>query len=163
MTGKNREKKYQPLQYTPGQYDLRPWGFWVVTDASPPAEDGFCEKLICVAPGRILSLQSHLLRRETWTVLSGTLRVIVGDRALALEAGQSIDIPKGAAHCMANTGTTPCIVRERQAGLCLESDIIRHLDAYGRAGGEKISRVTPAINLYLDLLDEIEGRQKRHA
>ena len=155
----NREEK----QYSIGHYDLRPWGCWVVTGISTPAETGFCEKIICVAPGKILSLQSHSLRHESWTVLAGSLRVIIDDKSLVLTPGQQVDVPKGAVHCMANTGSELCIVKERQTGICLESDIVRYMDAYGRASGERKRQAIPGISLYLDLLEQIEGEQKLYA
>jgi mannose-6-phosphate isomerase-like protein (cupin superfamily) len=120
-------------EYKTGDRDERPWGSYIVTGSGKtPDNEEYCEKEITVAPGKILSLQSHNHRRETWQVLKGKLTVILNDRYFELSRGETIHIPQGALHCMANTGSAPCIVFERQEGLCREDDIIRYVDAYGR-------------------------------
>jgi mannose-1-phosphate guanylyltransferase / mannose-6-phosphate isomerase len=120
--------------YEPGDRACRPWGEYEVVDAglTKTGED-YCEKIITVNPGQASSLQSHYCRREHWTVLEGTLTVILEGRRFRLERGESIDIPLHSLHCLANLELVSCKVYERQEGLCLEEDIIRYADAYGRA------------------------------
>ena len=132
--------------YQVGDSDQRPWGHYVVTavGATNSGEE-YCEKEITVNPGQILSLQSHEHRRELWTVLEGTLTVVVDNKSLTLGKGQSVTIPLTAIHCMANLGDTPCIVHERQIGLCSEDDIIRYVDAYGRAGSSTDPKIKAII------------------
>lgn len=120
-------------QYKTGDRDERPWGSYVVTGVGyNEAGEEFCAKDITVKAGGILSLQSHDLRRETWTVKSGVLTVVLDDKLLTLEVEQSVDIPLGAIHCMANLGATDCVVSEVQKGVCREADIKRYVDANGR-------------------------------
>jgi mannose-6-phosphate isomerase-like protein (cupin superfamily) len=114
--------------YTVGDHDTRPWGSYRVTAVGAD----FCEKEIIVKPRQILSLQSHDRRKEKWTVTAGRLTALVGDRVHVLNSGQSVDIPLGAMHCMANATDTDVVVHERQEGRCSESDIHRYADAYGR-------------------------------
>lgn len=119
--------------YTVGDNDTRPWGYYEVIGVGVDENgEGYCEKEIRVDPGHILSLQSHNHRRELWTVKKGILEVVLNDRHITLQAGESINIPLKAIHCMANGADEPCIVHERQIGMCSEDDIIRYIDAYGR-------------------------------
>lgn len=92
----------------------------------------YCVKRITVTPGGVLSLQSHKLRREEWTVESGVLEVTRDKEMFILKKGETIDIPCGAIHRMANRGTRNAVVKEIQRGICREEDIIRYEDIYGR-------------------------------
>ena len=118
--------------YRPGETDTRPWGMWAVLETGTENGEEFCIKNITVIPGGVLSLQSHKLRRENWTLVSGVLEVTLNDRIITLHPGDTIDIPLGAKHRMANRGTVPAVVREIQRGICREDDIIRYEDIYGR-------------------------------
>jgi mannose-6-phosphate isomerase len=145
-------------EYKVGDRDTRPWGHYVVTGVGANAAgEEYCEKEITVNSGKILSLQSHEHRRETWIVEQGTLTVVLNDRRIELSPGGELMIPKGSIHCMANLGDTPCIVRERQEGLCREEDIRRYVDAYGR---QTYMSLLPgagkSIALYRKILTDIE-------
>jgi mannose-6-phosphate isomerase-like protein (cupin superfamily) len=118
--------------YRPGEKDGRPWGMWEVLETGTENGEEFCIKRITVNPGGVLSLQSHKMRRENWTLESGILEVTRDKEIITLQPGQSIDIPLGAAHRMANRGTVDAVVREIQRGICREDDIIRYEDIYGR-------------------------------
>lgn len=119
--------------YRPGETDTRPWGMWQVLETGTDGTEEYCIKKITVNPGGILSLQSHNMRRENWTLVSGVLDVTLNDAVITLRPGDTIDIPLGAKHRMANHGTEPAVVREIQRGVCREDDIIRYEDVYGRA------------------------------
>lgn len=151
-------------EYKIGDYDRRPWGCWMVTNVSASGDIGYCEKIIVVAPKKILSLQSHALRHETWVVLEGALATIVNSEYATLCSGQKRDVPVGALHCMANLSDLPCIVKERQTGICRESDITRYLDSYGRiTTGAKNEDIIKSVNLYLDIVEQMSGVEKRYA
>ena len=78
MTAENR---ISSPGYSINDWDERPWGNYVVTGIGLHGQEEFCEKRIMVYPGRILSLQSHRHRRETWKVEKGALTVILdGER-----------------------------------------------------------------------------------
>ena len=137
-------------EYITGEKVQRPWGQYEVT-AVGTANNGeeYCEKEITVNPGQILSLQSHDNRREIWTVVQGTLEVILDGKHHTLQQGQSINVPLYAIHCMANRKSNiPCIVHERQVGVCREEDIIRYVDAYGRATEATGKDVLASVDLY---------------
>lgn len=153
---------YKNMQvYHVGDSEKRPWGEYVTTAVGVNNGEEYCEKDITVLPNQILSLQSHNLRREHWTVTQGRLTVILDDQRLELDVGESVDIPLGGIHCMANLGDTPCVVHEKQEGVCREADIIRYLDAYGRADeniktNEKVERSTA---LYRGIWADIESKK----
>lgn len=118
--------------YRPGEKDIRPWGTWEVLETGEDGGEEYCIKRIIVNPGGVLSLQSHKQRREEWTVEQGTLEVTRYDDIHVLQAGETIDIPLGAKHRMANRTDKPVVVLEIQRGLCREDDIVRYEDIYGR-------------------------------
>lgn len=144
--------------YQVGDHDTRPWGEYEVTAVGMDGTDEYCEKCITVQPNNILSLQSHNLRRETWKVTEGELTVILEDKVITLKAGEDIFVPMGSIHAMANLSDAPCTVFERQEGICREDDIIRYLDAYGRAVEESDdAAVKASLAAYRSVLDKING------
>jgi mannose-6-phosphate isomerase len=111
-------------------FERRPWGTFTVL-----ADDADCKvKRITVDPGQRLSYQRHQRRSEHWVVVAGQARVTLDDVDHLLEAGQSIDIPRGAAHRVTNPGTDELAFVEVQLGDYFgEDDIVRLSDDYGRA------------------------------
>jgi mannose-6-phosphate isomerase len=111
--------------------DDRPWGCYEVLEETSSHK----VKRIEVSPHRRLSYQRHQRRAEHWFVVAGTARVTVDDREFDLEAGRSVDIPRGAAHRVANEGDSLLVFIEVQHGESFgEDDIERLEDDYGRAG-----------------------------
>ncbi len=157
-----QEKNFLP--YKIGDTDRRPWGEYRVTDVGETdTGEEYCEKSITVIPGKILSLQSHDHRRESWRVERGTLTVVLDGQCLILEEGKSIEIPLKAIHCMANLTKEPCTVYERQTGLCREDDITRYVDAYGRATQSAADnddaaamKIAQSVASYRNILEELE-------
>ena len=112
-----------------GEIDNRPWGSWETIDCG----DGFQVKRITVKPGKRLSLQSHLHRKEHWVIISGEAEVQINDQIFHLNQSQSIDIPLKARHRLSNNGKIDLVVSEVQFGNYLEEDdIIRYEDDFGR-------------------------------
>ena len=107
----------------------RPWGWYETL-----CLDGrFQVKRIMVRPGGILSLQSHMHRSEHWIVVAGTAEITIGDEVRLLTENQSVYIPLGSRHRMANPGRVPMYLIEVQTGTYLgEDDIVRYEDVYGR-------------------------------
>lgn len=109
----------------------RPWG-WYETLALGPR---FQVKRIMVKPGAQLSLQSHHHRAEHWVVVEGTATVTVGEEQTLLTENQSVYIPLGAIHRLANPGKLDLHIIEVQSGPYLgEDDIVRYEDIYAREG-----------------------------
>lgn len=107
----------------------RPWGWYETLVGG----ERFVVKRICVAPGGILSLQSHLHRAEHWIVVTGTVRVTIAERTELLTENQSAYIPLGTVHRLENPGRLAAVLIEVQTGAYLAEDDIRRLeDAYAR-------------------------------
>ena len=110
---------------------FRPWGSF----DSLENEDGFQVKRLVVKPGAVLSLQLHHHRAEHWVVVRGTARITLNDDEFDLHVNESVYVPVGAKHRIANTGTEPVHIIEVQCGDYLgEDDIVRFEDNYGREG-----------------------------
>jgi len=107
----------------------RPWGTYTVLEEG----ERFKIKRIEVKPGASLSLQMHYHRSEHWVVVSGTAKVVNGDRELLLGTNESTYIPSGNKHRLENPGIMPLVMIEVQSGDYLgEDDIVRFDDVYGR-------------------------------
>lgn len=108
----------------------RPWGSYEDIDAG----ERFRVKRLTVRPGEKLSLQIHHHRAEHWVVVSGTARIVRGDKAMLLTENQSTYIPLGQVHALENPGCIDLELIEVQSGAYLgEDDIVRLADQYGRA------------------------------
>ncbi|MBI4345255.1 MAG: phosphomannose isomerase type II C-terminal cupin domain [Elusimicrobia bacterium] len=110
--------------------DERPWGTWEILAVDP----AYKIKRIVVRPGQRLSYQKHAKRREIWTAAAGQGLVTLDGAQLLLKAGDTVDVPVGAAHRVANPGKTDFVFLEVQLGSYFgEDDIVRLEDDYGRA------------------------------
>ncbi|MDI6751506.1 MAG: phosphomannose isomerase type II C-terminal cupin domain [bacterium] len=110
------------------QYDERPWGRWDMLDEGK----GFKVKRLTVRPGHRLSLQFHRYRSENWVVAKGEAVITVSEKVINLKETEHIFIEKGAPHRLENKGREDLIVIEVQNGQCLEDDLVRIEDDYGR-------------------------------
>ena len=107
----------------------RPWGFYQTADVGARYQ----VKRICVHPGGRLSLQKHFHRSEHWVVVHGTAEVTIGSEVRLVHENESIYVPIGAVHRLANPGKIPLELIEVQVGSYLgEDDIIRLDDVYHR-------------------------------
>lgn len=102
----------------------RPWGWYQEIDRG----ERFRVKRLVVEPGGSLSLQRHLHRAEHWVVVRGIAEVTVDGRAVMVHENESIDIPLGAVHRLANPGHIGLEIIEVQTGSYLEEDDIIRLD-----------------------------------
>jgi mannose-6-phosphate isomerase-like protein (cupin superfamily) len=109
--------------------DNRPWGRWEEYLNEP----GYRVKRIVVHPGKRLSLQKHAHRREHWVVVQGEGLLTLNDEQRRLTTGDHCIIETGDVHRIANDGEAYLVIVETQMGLCLEDDIIRLEDDFGRA------------------------------
>lgn len=107
----------------------RPWGWYQTMDLG----ERFRVKRIVVKPGAKLSLQKHHHRAEHWVVVRGTAEVTRDGEVLVLHENESIYLPIGSVHRLANPGRIPVEIIEVQTGTYLEEDdIIRIEDEFGR-------------------------------
>src|ERR1700742_1430784 len=108
----------------------RPWGSYQSIDTG----DRHQVKRITVKSGERLSLQKHHHRSEHWIVVRGTAEVTVDDTVKIVHENESIYIPIGAVHRLANPGKILLELIEVQTGSYLgEDDIIRIEDDYRRS------------------------------
>jgi len=111
----------------------RPWGWYDSIDEA----ERFKVKRIQVNPGASLSLQKHHHRAEHWIVVKGTAEVTCGEKVTLLSENQSIYIPLGEVHRLANPGSISLEIIEVQTGSYLgEDDIVRFEDTYGRSSNK---------------------------
>lgn len=107
----------------------RPWGFYQTVHAG----ERFQVKRITVNPGQTLSLQKHFHRAEHWVVVNGTALVTRDGEEVMLHENESVYLPLGCVHRLANPGKIPLNLIEVQSGPYLgEDDIVRLEDVYGR-------------------------------
>jgi len=107
----------------------RPWGYYESIDMG----ERFQVKRIVVNPGGKLSLQKHQHRAEHWVVVRGTAEVTIGEERRNVHENESVYIPIGSVHRLANQGKIPLELIEVQTGSYLgEDDIVRLDDIYKR-------------------------------
>ena len=108
----------------------RPWGYYEQLDIGARYQ----VKRIVVIPGGILSLQKHRHRAEHWVVVRGTAEVTINDTVRDVHENESVYLPIGCVHRMANRGKIPLELIEVQTGSYLgEDDIERIEDVYKRS------------------------------
>jgi mannose-6-phosphate isomerase len=112
--------------------ERRPWGSFTVLEE----KEGYKVKRIEVLPDRRLSYQRHEKRAEHWVVVEGEAVVTLEGKEVPLGPGESIDIPRAAAHRILNPGQGSLVFIEVQRGEYFgEDDIIRLEDDFGRVQG----------------------------
>src|SRR5690625_6746595 len=108
--------------------DNRPWGRWEEYLNEP----GYRVKRIVVNPGQRLSLQKHEHRKEHWVIVRGNGVFTLDGEERNVGPGDTVFIPTGGVHRIQNDGEDYLVIIETQMGVCLEDDIIRLEDDYGR-------------------------------
>ena len=108
--------------------DNRPWGRWEEYLNEP----GYRVKRILVHPGKRLSLQKHEHREEHWVVVQGEGLFTLNEDVRRVKKGDMLHIALGAIHRIENDGKDYLVIIETQLGVCLEDDIIRIEDDFGR-------------------------------
>lgn len=107
----------------------RPWGNFNLLET----KNNYKLKTIEVKPGKRLSLQKHFHRNEHWIVLKGTATVTIGKNKKLVRTNESVYIPMGKKHRLANEGKIDLILIEVQVGDYLkEDDIVRYDDDFRR-------------------------------
>jgi len=108
---------------------MRPWGHYHSVDEGARHQ----VKRIVVKPGGRLSLQKHYHRAEHWIVVRGTAEVTLDDTVKMVHENESIYVPIGSIHRLANPGKIELELIEVQTGSYFgEDDIVRVEDIYNR-------------------------------
>jgi mannose-1-phosphate guanylyltransferase len=105
------------------EYVMRDWGSWFVIERGL----GYKIKKLRISPNKSISLQYHNDRAETWCIISGQGKMIIGERFFDVKKQDSLYIPVGVTHKVTNTSTTQdlIIVEIQQGDSCTEADIVR--------------------------------------
>lgn len=90
---------------------------------------------------------SHPAQEESWTVQFGELSVLVGRQWRTLRAGESLSIPPGTVHTIANRSRANVRVRDTHSPALDFEEYIEDLDTLTRAGKVSI-RMTPRTLIY---------------
>ncbi|HEY9811352.1 MAG TPA: phosphomannose isomerase type II C-terminal cupin domain [Halomicronema sp.] len=81
---------------------------------------------IMIKPGHTMTTQIHYHRSEHWVVVSGTAKVICGDKEILVTQNKSTYVPQCTPHRVENPGAIPLVIIEIQNGEYLgEDDTIR--------------------------------------
>ena len=108
----------------------RPWGYYQSMDLG----SRYQVKRIMVRPNGRLSSQKHFHRAEHWVVVRGTAEVTIDGQVKALHENESIFLPMGSVHRLANPGKIELELIEVQTGSYFgEDDIVRFDDEYNRS------------------------------
>ena len=120
----------EPVTDRAARSEKRPWGSYSVLD---DAADHKIKRIV-VHPGHRLSYQRHAHRSEHWFVIRGGGVVTIDGLDVDVTVGSAVDVLRGAAHRITNTGTTDLVFVEVQHGDSFaEEDIERLEDDYGRS------------------------------
>lgn len=116
------------------EHQERPWGSWHVLDQGR----GYKVKRIEVAPHQRLSYQTHEHRAEHWVIVSGVATCVIDGESVLARPGDTVEVPIGAAHRLANQHDRELVIIEVQLGdYTGEDDIVRLEDDYGRHDAAK--------------------------
>lgn len=108
--------------------DNRPWGRWEEYLNEP----GYRVKRIVVYPGKRLSLQKHQFRSEHWVIAQGEGTLTLDNEKRQVKEGDTVFIATGGVHRIEAGPDAYLVIIETQLGLCVEDDIIRIEDDFGR-------------------------------
>jgi len=107
----------------------KPWGYELIWAST----DEYVGKILHVELGEALSLQFHEMKIETMHVLSGRVRLDVGDSVddldpVVLEPGEGYHLPAGRIHRLEALETADVL----EASTPHLDDLVRLEDRYGR-------------------------------
>ena len=107
----------------------KPWGSYQVLEEGTH----YTVKKINVNSGGKLSLQRHQHRSEHWIIAKGEAEITINDEIKILKENETIFIPQGSKHRLANKTSTKLVIIEFWYGDILdENDIERFEDIYDR-------------------------------
>jgi mannose-1-phosphate guanylyltransferase/mannose-6-phosphate isomerase len=123
------KKLVERLKATEHRRNYRPWGYYQSIDHG----SRYQVKRIVVRPGGRLSLQKHHHRAEHWVVVRGAAEVTLNEKVTLVHENESIYLPIGSTHRLANPGKIDVELIEVQTGSYFgEDDIVRIDDVYNR-------------------------------
>ena len=106
----------------------RPWGWY----ENLYEDSTYKIKRLCVNPNEQISLQYHKLRNEHWVVVEGNGKIIIDEDVKDVSIGDYIFVPIEYKHRISSGDCGIIIVEVQQGSYCIEEDIVRIQDNYGR-------------------------------
>ncbi len=106
----------------------RPWGWYETIQE----ESNYKVKRLYVKPGEKISLQFHNYRSEHWIVVSGSGKIELDGNITDVTIGDYVFIPILSKHRIAAGDSGITIIEVQLGSKCLEEDIVRIEDDYGR-------------------------------
>ena len=105
----------------------KPWGYY-----KQYAQNRTCSvRLIILEPNQETSMHWHNLRSDLWVILDDGMKVQIGDEVHEAKAGEEFFIPSEQVHRLMSLGKKGRVL-EIAFGYCIEDDIHRLADDYGR-------------------------------
>ena len=105
----------------------KPWGHY-----KQYALNRTCSvRLITLEPNQETSLHWHNLRSDLWVIMDNGVQVQIGDETHIAKAGEEFFIPSEQVHRLISLGEQGRVL-EIAFGYCIEDDIHRLADDYGR-------------------------------
>ena len=117
LSAQNRSQAHEQAR------QFRPWGWFETLVLS----NTYQVRRVHLYPHTKMSLQTHQQRSENWVVISGVAEARLGDKLLRLTKNQSVEIPAGKAHQLANTEHKPLTLIEVRTGDYLGEDDVERI------------------------------------
>jgi len=96
-----------PLDFGLGRFrEVGETEFWIANET----ELGYCGKFLFLFNGQTCPHHRHRMKHETFFIVKGTVRMVVGDQERLMQPGDVLAMPPGMAHSF--TGVGPALVLE---------------------------------------------------
>lgn len=145
----NKEKYETYFDYNRLSY--REWGIHELLNSS----EGYKVKKVTVFPGMSMNLHQHEMRSEHWSVVEGTATITLGTETKDYHKYESVFVPIGMKHKVANQTDKNVVIIEVGIGEILsENDMVKIYsqendntadDNYVKAANEPIVKLDPAF------------------
>jgi mannose-1-phosphate guanylyltransferase/mannose-6-phosphate isomerase len=73
---------------------------------------GYKVKKLTIFAGKALTMHKHMMRSEHWSVVSGVASILIGDKEQEYHQGESVVVPAGTLHQIANRTTEDLVIIE---------------------------------------------------
>jgi len=96
-----------PLDFGLGRFrEIGETEFWIANET----EVGYCGKFLFLFDGQTCPHHRHRMKHETFFIVKGTVRMVVGNEERLMQPGDVLAMPPGTAHSF--TGVGPALVLE---------------------------------------------------
>lgn len=132
----------------------REWGIHEMLISS----ESYRVRKVTVFPGMSMSLHQHELRSEQWSVVEGVATITLGTDTKEYRRNDSIYVPVGMKHKVANYGDTNVVIIEVGIGESLEeADVVK---IYDDKTGPALNNLEPMVKLEPAFKDNLWGGTK---